>query len=401
MLSIGAGQEQVFSILEARALGFTVIAVDGNANAVGFQYANYSFPIDLAEERQIIELAKKYDVKFIIPSPIGRFLVTVGAVNDALNLPGVSKVAARILADKHLFSQLLNKLNMFTPTHRIINKPNLFTIMKEINTLSYPCILKPVNGSGSRGVVTLYNNFNNDNLIEQHVSSLLTNENTVIEEYVIGTEYGVDCLIRNDNLEIVAVREKIMTNLPYRQEIGYITSFDIELEKNIAVEIQKIIDELKLNNCIMQVDLILLSNNFVYIIEAAARPSGLRVTQNLLPFIVEESPVSILLKEVIKEKKSELSKKNSKFYGLFFFDFKEEGVLYRKPSSKEISKLKVITEYECNLNKGDKITVVKDGLGIYQRGYFIIEGDTKEEVIKNRIKILELFLIKGGENNEL
>ena len=43
---------------------------------------------------------KKYNIKAVLPTPIGRYLSTVGAVNDALNLKGIGKESALKCVDK-------------------------------------------------------------------------------------------------------------------------------------------------------------------------------------------------------------------------------------------------------------------------------------------------------------
>jgi hypothetical protein len=107
VLSIGAGIEQLPSIRIAQALGLSVIACDGDTLAPGKDVCDRFFPIDIKDEQAVIDLAKNTHIAFILPSPIGRYITTVGAVNDALGLKGISRQSALYCADKYLFHQKL------------------------------------------------------------------------------------------------------------------------------------------------------------------------------------------------------------------------------------------------------------------------------------------------------
>src|SRR5215813_2327997 len=100
ILSIGAGPEQVHSIRVAKSLGHRVIAVDRNPAAPGGSYADSMLAVDIANEAEVVDVARRHGVELVVPAPIGRYLTTVGAVNDALGLRGVSRRSASSCVDK-------------------------------------------------------------------------------------------------------------------------------------------------------------------------------------------------------------------------------------------------------------------------------------------------------------
>ena len=124
VLSIGAGIEHLESILLSKELGYKVIAVDRDKSAVGLKFADISYIIDIKNEEEIINIAKKYNIKAVLPTPIGRYLSTVGAVNDALNLKGIGKESALKCVDKVEFNKEMNKKGVLCASQLVAKSKN-------------------------------------------------------------------------------------------------------------------------------------------------------------------------------------------------------------------------------------------------------------------------------------
>jgi carbamoylphosphate synthase large subunit len=112
ILSIGGGKEQFDGILIAKELGYYVITINANHNCIGAKISHEFYCIDIKETDKIIQLAHSKQIIGIIPNPIGRYLTTVGSVNEALGLTGISFYAADIATDKLKFHQFAIKNNI-------------------------------------------------------------------------------------------------------------------------------------------------------------------------------------------------------------------------------------------------------------------------------------------------
>ena len=89
----------------------------------------------------------------MLTAPIGRYLTSIGAVNDALSLPGITRRMAQLCTDKFLFHEKLaaeglRNCHCYSLDGGLKNDISL--------KLEYPAILKPRYGSGSRGVYEEY-----------------------------------------------------------------------------------------------------------------------------------------------------------------------------------------------------------------------------------------------------
>ena len=94
---IGASGEAIHTIKKAHEYGIEIAALDGNPEAEGLKYADYPLVVDISDEESTIEALRKEKPDFILTVPIGRYLTTIGAVNDVLGLPGIGRQEAELL----------------------------------------------------------------------------------------------------------------------------------------------------------------------------------------------------------------------------------------------------------------------------------------------------------------
>ena len=253
-LIIGAGKEQIYFIKEAKKLGINIIALDESPIAEGLNFVDIPIVIDIKDENKVIEIAKKYNINFVLPAPIGNLIT---------------------------FTEFKLKNGFYKPKEFLLNSPNNDEIKNIIEKNNSDFILRPSKGSGSRGVVVIKKTYKEDkkiSLIDEHLNSLIQDEISLISEFVNGKEYGVDIFI-SDGIYILAIREKIMTKLPYRQEVGFIINNNSKIKSLINNQFLKLANILNLNNTFFNADVIINKSN-IFIIEASPRPAGLDIYKN-------------------------------------------------------------------------------------------------------------------------
>ena len=250
---IGASKEALHTIEKAHEHGLMVTALDGNPKAAGLEAADKALVVDISDEKATVLAVEREQPDFLLTVPIGRYLTTVGAVNDALKLPGISRQTAVLCTDKLRFHQKLQAENLRECSCYGIGKKQDELrgdeIFKRIEAeglpLSFPAILKPRFGSGSRGIHIVEN-------MEELKGALreMGEESCVLEECVPGAEYGVDGAVVGNEFQMILLRKKENTPLPVRQAVAYFSVLPTdpiyeqiqEYVKNIAVCL-----ELKLN----------------------------------------------------------------------------------------------------------------------------------------------------------
>ena len=93
---IGASSEALHTIEMAHKHGLNVVALDGNPDAQGLKAADQGLVVDISDEAATIEAVRREGADFVLTVPIGRYLTSIGAVNDVLGLPGISRQMAVI-----------------------------------------------------------------------------------------------------------------------------------------------------------------------------------------------------------------------------------------------------------------------------------------------------------------
>lgn len=380
LLSIGAGKEQIYSIKKAIEKGHYVIAIDGNKESEGFKLANEYSVVDISKENEVIEFAKKNNIEGVLQVPIGRFLSTIGAVNDSLNLKGISKGAALNCVNKTKTNEILFHNNIGCAGQITLKTFDNMELINKINDFGLPCVIKPKFGSGSSGVRIINNKAEVEKMVAEHLEENLTGE-VIIEELLEGIEYGVDFVVIDNSGYLVLVREKELTDIPFRQEVAFIGPANLEdiIYDKVFNIMDKATKALGINNTLVHAD-IMIKDNEVKIIEISGRPSGLLLSSKIVPLSTGLDylglGVDIVTSNISKDLNLTNLEKNC--VGISFFNL-NEGKVVDITDISEMLKGNVI-EYINNININDELTIIKKGKDLIDRGHVIVKGKTVDEV---------------------
>ena len=239
-LVIGASDETIHAIKTARNQGMKVLAFDGNKDAGGLKYADESFAVDIRNPENIYAVIDAKGIRpeemVVVPVPIGRYLISTGSVNDHYNLVGAGRETTDICTDKWLFHQTLRNAELRNINCSLLKKGE--KIRKA--PLPYPIIVKPRYGAGSHQVYKI------SNAIEWQKFSdeMPLEEDFIIEDAVDGTEYGIDGMVLNGKFQLVLARKKLITPLPYRQCVGYISVNENKENSSLLARLTKFMIQL-------------------------------------------------------------------------------------------------------------------------------------------------------------
>lgn len=389
-LVIGANIDSVHTIENAHKHNIFVVAVDGNPNARGFEYADKAINVDISDVDAVCKVVEEEKPDFILTVPIGRYISTIGYVNSKYNLKGINFEATELSSDKYLFHKKLNENGLRHIKLYLINKDTDF----EKISIPYPAIMKPRFGSGSRDV---YYITNDDELKKAYDKVISLDEDFVLEEAFQGTEYGVDLAVVDNEVHLVLVRGKSMTPLPERQEVAYFSttrdSENAELTEKIKEKLEKVLGVLKYNDCLVNADVMVSDDGKdVNIIEIAPRPSGHNLHNLLTPIStgvdVSDEFIKFLIGEKYNFEPSEIKQTE-----IHYFDF-EDRVISKVPSLEDLQENKDlnILAWECNIKDGDYMCKVTDGHSVMHRGFFVIEGKSRADLESQTSYILSQFI---------
>lgn len=402
---IGAGSEALHTIQKAKEYGLTVIALDGNPKAEGLAVADKALVVDISDERATIEAVKAEEADFVLTVPIGRYLTTIGAVNDALGLPGISKEMARLCTDKYAFHSKLQKAGL--RGCRCYDVETIANEQKESASddtgavkleISYSAILKPRYGSGSRGIYMI-----NKECELQEAMHAIEGEPYVLEECVAGEEYGVDGAVIDGRFQMVLLRHKENTPPPARQAVAY---FSVQPSDAFAVSVkehmQQVVSCLGISECLLHADIIR-GEKGPFVIELSARPSGHNLHNLFTPLCTGVD----MAEEYIKYRMGKtycFMPDATKCMMIHYFDI--QGKVISVPGKEDVEKLLIgqagefgemackLVCWNCNIREDDELSPVSDGHSLMGRGYFVLEGESKELLQTKAEEIKKLFYTK-------
>ena len=391
---IGAGEEALHTIEKAHNLGIQIIALDGNPKAAGLSAADKGLVVDISNETETIRTVRKEQPDFVLTVPIGRYLTTIGAVNDALGLSGITGEMAVLCTDKYRFHEKLAARGLRNCHCYAVGTGDVDTgHANAAPEIEFPAILKPRYGSGSRGLHMVSNH-------QELAAALLQieGEEYVLEDCVPGEEYGVDGAVIQGEFYMTLLRKKINTPPPHRQAVGYFARAPKDAFWQQTYDyMKKVIDCLGLRECLLHSDLIGAEMG-PFVIELSARPSGHNLHNLFTPLCTGID----LAEEYIKYRLGRpfnFVPKHTKHMLIHYFDapgrvaevpnaMQIEQLLQKKQNNSEQIKLVC---WHCNITAGEVLKPVSDGHSVMGRGYYILEGDNEEAMLELTAVITNSF----------
>lgn len=203
LLVLGIGHAQVDLIHAAKEMGFEVVACAFNEEGPGRALVDDFKQLDIKDVEAVKQYAKEQEVDFIYSMALELSVPTMAAVSEELDLPTFVKPAS------------LEKIE-----NKAVWRTELGDVEGNIKHLSgtkvedfeswdiYPAILKPVDGSGQRGVVRVDSFEDIQVAFEESVSHSLSEE-LMVEEFVDGPEISVNSFVENGELKFALVSDRI------------------------------------------------------------------------------------------------------------------------------------------------------------------------------------------------
>ena len=389
---IGASSESLHTIKKAKEYNLTVVALDGNEKAEGLAAADESVVVNISKEDETIQCVEKENIDFVLTVPIGRYLTTIGSVNDTLKLPGIGKKQAMYCTDKLLFHQKMEENGLrgcvcLEAKESPEERESLFAqIERGEYKLQFPAILKPRYGSGSRGI-----HFVNDMQELYKALQVTCGESYVLEECAKGEEYGLDGAIIDGKFYLVLLRHKENTPLPARQAVAYFSVMpEDEFYGQVKDFMEKTVRTLELQECLLHADLIRTEEG-PFMIEMSARPSGHNLHNLFTPLCTGVD----VAEEYIKHRMGlgcNFVPERTKMMMIHYFDL--EGEVQTVPDAEQIEKVTGIKPviWQCNINAGESLSKVSDGHSLMGRGYYVLEGESEESLKEAAEKIKRMFV---------
>lgn len=377
-LVVAGGLFQVPLIRAIKSRGFKVAVVDADPNAPGFEFADNYEILDITNQEKVISHARKIN-PIAITSIVSEIAVTsVAAAAKALNLPGISIETAKKCTDKFEMRSAFIANNLPSPRFLLVN--NFEEAQLGIQTIGIPAVIKPVDSSGSRGVMRL-DSIEGLEYAYQAARNSSRSQKVIIESFIEGEEFTVETITVNGLTTILGFSKKKRIPFPHcvSVELIYFNYLKHEYGQRIVKLAIDAINSVGLLNGTAHTEIIL-SNNGPVLVEMAARGGGYEIFTKILPEISGVNTMDVII-DLSLGLAPTICATNSRCAALKFFDSEKRGVIHSVSGIEVVKNLEGVLGLEIDSSILGKTFdgIKRDGERL---GYMIALGDKVSEVLK-------------------
>ncbi len=307
---------QARSFLEAaRKLGLAVSLGTDRCHVLEDPWQDGALPLHFEDAegsaRQIVEYARANPVDAIV-SVGDRPTPTAARACRELGLAGHPPLAADICRDKFLFRERLRTAGLPVPRFQhfpLESDPQRLLASGEV-TAGFPCVLKPLTLSGSRGVIRADDPEQFVTAFERIRKLLLTPDVQVLREpasqflqveaYVEGEEIAVEAVVDRGRLQVLAIFDKPDPLIgPFFEETLYVTPSRLpeDEQQEVTGALARAAEATGLTHGPLHAEMRINSEG-VWLLEIAVRPIG-GLCARALRFVAPGSAELISLEELV------------------------------------------------------------------------------------------------------
>ncbi|TGK17232.1 ATP-grasp domain-containing protein [Leptospira fluminis] len=238
ILIVGGGLLQVPIIQTAKTMQLRTIVADMNPQAPGLKICDIQMIMSTKDIEGMVRESKRLAATTKVDGVITAGTdasMTVAAVANALDLPGIRFVDAEAASNKVKMRERLKKAGVPIPGFAPIW--SLQDTRDALEFLKFPLVMKPADNMGARGVVKV-NNREELQAAFKHAKKYSPTGEMILEEYMPGPEVSVDALAWDGNFAITGIADRIIEREPYFIEMGH--NMPSSLPESVLQEIEDV-----------------------------------------------------------------------------------------------------------------------------------------------------------------
>ena len=205
LMILGSMDEFVDLVEMAKDKGITTLVCDGYEDGPAKAIADRSYTIDVRDTDAIADVCKNEHVDGVISSFSDLLAECLMNIASRAGIPTYcTPDRIRMLREKQMMKQMFEDLDIPYPKSGVVHRES---IEQDIESIGFPCVIKPVNGYGSRGVFVV------DDLqdIETHfdeVAGYSSFEYIIAESYNAGFEFNMMTMIVDGEPWVISIADR-------------------------------------------------------------------------------------------------------------------------------------------------------------------------------------------------
>lgn len=292
ILMLGGARSQIPVIKRAKELGLYVITCDNVPNNPGHAFSDEYYNVSTVEMEEVLRIAEKSKIDGIIAYASDPAAMTCAYVSDRLGLPGSSLESVQLLSRKDIFRKFQKERGFNTPRFIVAEK---WEELKEIEEkVGFPCMLKPVDSSGSKGVRKI-NNYKELETSFPNAAAYSRCGKVIAEEYIPTPYHQLhgDGVVADGKLKFIALGDqRFFNSVPIGSSLP--SSINSKLMEKAEVETKRLIEQSGFLCGGINIEVRVTAEGEIYIIEIGARSGGNYIPQ-LMQLSTGEDVMSAVL----------------------------------------------------------------------------------------------------------
>jgi len=297
-----------------------------------------------------------------------------------LGLPTNSIEAVSASTNKLRFREYSRAAGFLTPGFRMISLAGSRHLGNE--TIRFPCVVKPVGLSASRGVIRCNNSSELIAALER-VKALLEEESVgernecLIEDFIPGREFAIEALVSNGELEILAIFDKPdPLDGPFFEETLYVTPprIDPSTVEQMTRQLERLCRSIGLREGPIHAE-VRVNLDGIWFLELAGRTIGGRcgrIVEYQTGFPLEQL---VLLNAVRRARPTPRRESAS---GVMMLPIREGGILRRVEGINRARAVPGVIDVEIDIREGQLLRPWPEGSAY--PGFIFASGETSQDV---------------------
>lgn len=396
MMILGASALQVPAIKKAKEMGYRMILVDYDENAVGFPLADVKLVVSTLDQEEVYRQALIYRPDVVMTSTSDGPVRTAAYVNEKLGKrPDLSYEDSLCATIKSRMRDRLREKGVPIPEYYAAADFEEFKAAAE--RLNGYCIVKPADNAGSRGVVLLdggKESGRQEEWKEVYAYSRSHSRNGVVmvEEFMTGAEVSVEAMTVEGKTQIITVTDKYITPPPYFVELAHCepSSLPDGVQERIKEVALRAVAAIGLQNGPSHTE-IKVTQEGPKVVELAARLGGDFITSRLVPLSTGVDMVGASV-ELAAGLETDISPKWRKGAAVHFLQAPDTGVIRNIFVPEEAHRLRGVEEIVLYKKAGEAVYGTRSSND--RLGHVITAADTPEEAMEIGKRAMELIQIE-------
>ncbi|HSR67498.1 MAG TPA: ATP-grasp domain-containing protein [Acidobacteriota bacterium] len=381
LLIVGGSYEQVPLIEKAARRGWRTVVMDFDRQAPGLAIADVPALESTRDVEAAVQLARRHKVRAILTSASESAVVTVAEAARRLGLPALPPSVARQCTDKSLMKQCFLKAGLPCADFRVVMETS--EARRAAHEIGFPCIVKPCDGAGSRGVLRI----DSPQEVEPAFASSLQVSRLgrcLVESYLQGIEVSADLFLSGGRVEVLGIADKEKEEggsgrANVAMNIVYPPRFPPHETAQAADLVGRAARAAGIRDGPAHVELMRTAPGRFSVLEIGARGGGFHTFSKVMPAISGVDTLEALLQLALGRPPQIAVKRRRAAVLRFLGSSGRSGRITRLTGLEQVRSLPGVLEAGFLKKEGDLVQPVsKDGDRI---AYWIVVGDDRDEVL--------------------